>query len=250
MIPQDRIIIVAKVTAGRLDALRSLLKTMTLNGAPGMADPANALVPFGNFDNIHFARFVVLADNTLGDLRDYPEIPGDKFDPYLCFMVDCDGDADDLLPRMAQGSPRMKEIFAHCEGFDQAADLLGWMRKYRAKPVASYVNWVGRSVVQVNEETRLHNLLRSALPSVAEVEPQQIFARLKSVSKSVPLTPVPPTPLTWRIRNLLHMLLPFAIAAACLLIFPLVTIAVLCVGAVVFVLVLRRHEQTLACFRL
>src|SRR5262249_59080265 len=120
-----------------------------------MADPANALVPFGTFDNIHFARFVVLADNTLGDLRDYPEIAGDKFDPYLCFMVDCDGDADALLARMAQGSPRMKEIFAHCEGFDQSADLLGWMRKYRVEPMASYVHSAGRTVPHARQYDRL-----------------------------------------------------------------------------------------------
>ena len=247
MIPQDRIIIVAKVTAGRLDALRSLLKTMTLNGAPGMADPANALVPFGTFDNIHFARFVVLADNTLGDLRDYPEIAGDKFDPYLCFMVDCDGDADALLARMAQGSPRMKEIFAHCEGFDQSADLLGWMRKYRVEPMASYVNWVGRSVLQVRQEDRLHRHLRDALSAIQLTNPQDIFTHLKRQAESCALTPAPPTPLAWRIRKLVHMLLPIVpvlVCLACLVLFPIITIVVLFIAAVPFAVALRRHEQT------
>ena len=57
----------------RVEGLRALLATMTLPGFPGAADPANALVPFGAFDTIHFARFVVLEDNTLGDRAPYPD---------------------------------------------------------------------------------------------------------------------------------------------------------------------------------
>ena len=67
MIPQDNLIIVAEVSPERVEALRAMLATMTLPGVAGAADPTNALVPFGAFDTIHFARFVVLADNTLGD---------------------------------------------------------------------------------------------------------------------------------------------------------------------------------------
>jgi hypothetical protein len=246
MIPQDSFIIVAEVEPPCLGALRSLLKTMTIAGYTGMADPANPLVRFGDFKTIHFARLVVLADNTLNDRRGYPQLePSTRELPtYLCFMVDCDGDADELLARMAQAPDGLRKIFGHCKGLNEGADMLGWLCAHRVRPMASYVNWVGRSVVQVIEEARLHGLLRSALPGMVEAEPQQIFTRLKSVAKPVPLTPVPPTPLAWRIHNLLHMLLPFAIAAACLLIFPLITIASLCVGTVVFVLVLRRHEQT------
>jgi len=60
MTPQDHLIIVAAVADERVADLRALLATMTLAGFPGMADPANAIFPFGQFDTIHFARFVVL----------------------------------------------------------------------------------------------------------------------------------------------------------------------------------------------
>ena len=50
MIPQDSFVIVAKVEPGCVAALRQLLATMTLAAEPGMADPDNALVPFGNYE--------------------------------------------------------------------------------------------------------------------------------------------------------------------------------------------------------
>jgi hypothetical protein len=94
------------------------------------------------------------------------------------------------------------------------------------------------------EEARLHNLLRDALPGIQESDPQRIFGRLKSLVQPGMLTAAPPTPLAWRIRNLLHMLLPLMLAAACLALFPVITIALLGVGSALFAVGLRRHEQT------
>ena len=71
MIPQDRFIVVAKVPDRNVEGLRSLLRTMTFPEQTGFADPANSLVPFGEFETIHFARFAVLADNTLKDRDGY-----------------------------------------------------------------------------------------------------------------------------------------------------------------------------------
>ena len=56
MTPQDHLIVVAAVPDDRVADLRAFLATMTLPGLPGAADPANAILPFGRFDTIHFAR--------------------------------------------------------------------------------------------------------------------------------------------------------------------------------------------------
>jgi hypothetical protein len=245
MTPQDSFIVVAEIRAGRIDDLRSCLAQMTVPPRTGFADPANSLVPFGCFETIHFARFVVLADNTLKDRADYyPYLPRQE-PTYLCFMADCDGGADELLARMARKADGLREIFSYCEGFDRTADLLGWLRAHRVKPVASYVNWVGRTVVQAKEEARLHGLLRKAMSSIDERDPQRLLVRLReAVGPAVPLTPTPPTPLAWRIRNLAHMLLPLVLAAACLALFPILTIVLLAIGTLLFVIALRWHEQT------
>jgi hypothetical protein len=243
MIPQDSFIIVAKVEPNSLDALRRLLKKLTFEDRPGIADPANPLIPFREYGTIHFARLVVLEDNTLNDRVAFGLPPSDE-PIYLCFMVDCDGQANELLTRMARSPGGLREIFRHCEGFDVAPDLLDWLNAHRVKPMASYVNWVGRSVVQTLEEAQLHGLLRNALPGIQNSNPQWVFAHLKSMVKPGTLTAPPPTPLAWRIRNLLEMLLPLLIAGSCLFLFPFITILLLCLGTLAFVIVLRRHEQT------
>jgi hypothetical protein len=245
MIPQDSFIVIAQIRPDRIDALRSLLTTMNLPNRTGFADPANRLVPFGAFETIHYARFVVLADNTLGDrARYYPQLPRDE-PTYLCFMVDCDGAADELLAQMAQRSSGLREIFGHCEGYDGTADFPGWLHAHRVQSMASYVNWVGRTAVQVQEEARLHGLLRDALSGIDERDPQQLLAQLRrSIAPAPPLTPMLPTPLGWRIRDLTHMLLPLLLAAACFALFPGIAIALLAVGSLLFVIALRSHEQT------
>ncbi len=243
MIPQDNFVIVAEVATERVQALRALLATMTLPAVPGAADPANALAPFGAIDTIHFARFVVLADNTLGDRAAYPRLPREE-PTYLCLMVDCDGDAAALLSRMAREWPGLKQIFGFCADFGANADLERWLEAHRVRASASYVNWVGRSVAQAREEARLHDLLRDALARAIEREPQRLLAELRrAVGAEAPLTPIPPTPLDWRLRNLAHLLTPIVVAAACLLLFPRTTIALFLVILVVFLIALRRREQ-------
>src|SRR5271166_1158724 len=130
MIPQDRFIVLSEVAEDHIAPLRELLTTMTLPGAPGAADPGNAILPFGEFDTIHFARLVVLEDHTLGDRTVYPQLP--KTEPtYVCFMVDCDGDATALLKRIAQQCPGLRQVFAFCSDFRENADLERWMTEHR-----------------------------------------------------------------------------------------------------------------------
>ena len=243
MIPQDNFVILAEVGPDRVAPLRALLATMTLPGVAGAADPANALAPFGAFDTIHFARFVVLADNTLGDRAAYPRLPREE-PTYLCLMVDCDGDATALLLRMAREWPGLKQIFGFCADFDPNTDFERWLAAHRTPASASYVNWVGRSVVQAREEARLHDLLRDALAQTREREPQGLLAELRrAVGAGAPLTPIPPTPRDWRLRDLAHLLTPIVIAAACLLLFPRATVALVLVVAVAFLILLRQREQ-------
>ena len=244
MIPQDNFIVVAEVAEERIAPLRALLTTMTFPGAPGTADPANTLLPFGALDTIHFARVFVLADNTLADRAPYSQLP--RTEPtYLCLMVDCDGDAAALLEKMARDCLGLRQIFGFCVDFDANVRFEHWLKSHRVQASASYINWVGRSVIQVREEARLRELLRDALPHLTAQEPQLQLAELRrAVRDKAPLTPIPPTPLDWRIRNFLHFIAPIAIAAICLTLFPIVTVLVVVVALIVFVVELRRHEVT------
>jgi len=225
--------VVAPIAAGREADLRALLSSM--NAAPGMADPRNAILPFGAFERLQFARLVVLDDALQADLRAHGVQPS-RLPTYLVFLGDCDGPADDTLADLAQrAKPGLARIFEHCEGFAADTDLLAWMRTQDRRAAASFVNWVGRSVRQIREESALQRVLSARAPRrplAARGEAQRVHAELVAhITAEVgagrlALTPEPPTPLGWQLRKLAHLIavpllglvaLPFLILLAPLL---------------------------------
>jgi hypothetical protein len=222
--PQSQFTIVAAVRAGHEDALRRLLASMTLQ--PGMADPKNALLPFGEFATLHFARLVLLDDPTLGDMAAYdlaqPELP-----VYLAFLGDCDGPARACLEELVQrAAPGLTAVFQHCEGFDQA--LLPWMLAHDRPIAAAYVNWVGRTVVQIREESALQQTLSAHLNRVppggaaaARARRRELTAYVRSevAAGRLSLTPPAPTPLSWLLARWVNFILTLAVALLALPLF-------------------------------
>ena len=236
MIPQSNFMVVAPIREGAVDPLRRLLATMA--GLPGMANPANPLLPLGQVGQLHFARFVVLEDLTLGD-RALCGLSGDGLPVYLAFLGDCDGALDALFADFARvGSTGLSQIFAHCEGFNPRADIADWMRRRSIEPATQYVNWVGRSVQQVRQEASLRAVLRDKLADGPAGESAvDAHRRLRAAAGGTALTlsPLAPTPLGWRIRewlNLLGSVLLLIIIAPFLLIY-----------SPIFLLQLRSREQ-------
>jgi hypothetical protein len=231
--------VLARVTPGRERGLRELLETM--NSQPGMADPANPLVPFGQFERLHFARLAVLDDPTLGDIEAYG-ISRANLPVYLAFIGSCDGHAGECIADLAQrAGTGLARIFTHCDGFDPQGDLAAWMRAHQRPLAANYVNWVGRTVRQVREEGALRRTLaakvpRAPLPSGAHA--QQLrrelidFVDAEVSAGRLGLTPHDPTPVRWQIAKLVHLvaipllgliLAPFLIVLAPLLLLILRT---------------------------
>lgn len=237
MIGQGHIMILAPVRRERVEALRSLLAT--LNAAPGLADPQNRLVPFASFENIHVARFVILDDETLEDRRAYPDSRLPEEQIYLTFIADCDGPGEALLEDLAaRAGDGLRQIFGHCDGVDDATDLLEWMRARDVRPTTYYVNWVGRTVRQVREEARLHDALLAALPNLRETSPALLHRALRAalLSGGLQLTPVAGKTIPEWLRQI-----------AGLLSLPLVGLVLspfLILGAPFFLLILRRKETS------
>jgi len=106
--------VVAPLDANREGELRNLLASM--NSRPGVVNPQNALVSFGQFDRLYFARFIILADPTLDDIREYG-VPPPTAVASLAFLGDCDGDAGDFLSDLVRRAGNgLRQIFAHCQG--------------------------------------------------------------------------------------------------------------------------------------
>ncbi len=207
MTPQSQFTVVAPVRAGREDALRSVLASMT--SQPGMADPRNSLLPFGEFGQLHFARLVLLKDPTLGDIEAYG-LPRPQWPVYLAFVGDCDGPARECLAELAgRAGPGLCAIFEHCADFN--GPLLPWMLAHDQPIAASYVNWGGRTVVQIREESALQQALAAkvnrtpvAYPADVQQRRRELIAYVLSEQAAgrLPLTLPPPTPLRWRLAQI------------------------------------------------
>ena len=227
MTPQSAFMIVAAIRDGQIEPLRDLLATMTTQ--PGHADPENRLVPFGQFDRLHFGRFVIIEAKTAHEIEAFGVTPR-PWRPVLTFFGDIDGDTDSFLAELAwQAAPGLEEIFTYCEGFaPEDGNLLDWMQAHNIQPAVNYVNWIGRTVQQVREEAALHRCLAAYLRENADAigrdNPRALRQKLLShveIEKHagrLRLTPPAPTPLGWRIRNLLHK---FGVPLILLLLSPL-----------------------------
>ena len=235
--------VIAPLAAGRKRGLCELLEMMT--GPPGLADPANAVLPFGQFDRLHFARLVVLEDSTLDDIEAYG-LPPPRLPTYLAFMGDCDGPARELLADLARrASAGLRQIFSHCEDYTPEGDLLSWMQAHDRPLAASFVNWVGRTVVQIKQESRLQQALssrvaRGSIASPAAARQQRLalidFVEAETRAGRLALTPPPPTPLGWRIARVAN-----AIAVPLIALIALPFLALL---SPLFIFQLRERETT------
>ena len=244
MTPQSHFTIIARLASVHEQALRDLLATM--NTAPGVCDPHNALVPFAQFKQLHVARFFVVDDPTLSDRAAYG-VPPTNAQKYLIFLGDCDGPNERFLRELAtRAGDGLRKIFTHCEGFTGQTDLYTWLRANDQPVAATYVNWVGRTVTQVLQEDALQRALTAQLARMqrdhsASHTPQQLrselvnFARAEIAAGRLMLTPTAPTPLLWWLRKLTH-----AIAVPLL---GLAALPVLLLLSPILIYLLRSKEQ-------
>ena len=242
MTPQSGFTIVAPISADRDGRLRLVLERM--NGVAGLAKPDNDLVPFGKLERLHFARFVILEDTTLSDLAQYgavvPTLP-----TYLAFFGDCDGSSREFLATLvALAESGLRAIFSCCTDFHDPPVLLDWLLAHDRPVAANYVNWVGRTVLQIKEESALQGVLaakvrREPIATSAELRERRrelieiVAAKVRS--RQLSLTDPRPTPLGWYLARLVHLV---AIAALAIIAAP-----VFLVLMPVFIILLRRREK-------
>jgi hypothetical protein len=232
MTSQSSFMVVARIDPKTMGGLRALLDTM--NFAPGRVNPANSVIPFAELENLHFARIVILDDQTLDDIRLYG-LPRQEYPVYLALLCDFDGGTAEFLNDLAmRAGPGLRRIFAHCDGFTAATDLLQWMRDHRQPAVATYVNWRGRSMKQVREEADLRqaigNYLRSNAAALADQSSVQVHAHLRKFVEAetaagrLTLSPQPPTPWGMKIANVAHLI---GVGLLNLLLLPLMVLLLL-----------------------
>src|SRR6478735_2468760 len=244
MTPQSTFMILAPIIPSREADLRRLLAEM--NYEPGRLNSMNAEVPFGEFEQLHFARILILEDQTQDDITVYG-MPRIDYPTYLAFLGDCDGPAEELLEELVKRTGGgLRKIFSHCEGFGSDSDLLGWMKARNLSPSANYINWIGRTVRQTKEEEALRQCLEKFLQnnsdSLRGMQPMQVRETLKGFvadevrSGRIRLTPAAPTHVGWQIRNHLHLL---GMPVLLVIVSPLLLVVL-----PLFLIQLRRSERS------
>jgi hypothetical protein len=214
--PQSNVLVIAPVRKDREAELRELLKSMNLS--PGKVNPENALFPFAQLAGLHVARFVILDDQTTTDLLTAYGIAPENFPLYLAFLADFDGSADSFRALLAsRAKDGLFQVFSCCEEFSPATDIAQWMKSHDYAPATIYVNWLGRTVTQIREENALRLALQEHLRANASAYSRknlyESHAAMREFVESqlhagvLALTPSPPTPLAWQIRNAAHLVL-------------------------------------------
>jgi hypothetical protein len=243
MTPQASFMYAAPVKPGYEDDLRSLLAGM--NRTPGVVDPLNSLIPFARFRNLHFARVLVVTDLGGTDRAVYG-LPVAGLPDYLVLMGEVDGDEEKFRNELLGAAQiGLRLLFSHCVGFDVQGDLATWLASSRISSAADYVNWVGRTVLQVREEEKLRRALEAFVSeNVAQLrgmQPQELHATVRQFVLEqqrigrLTLTPPGSTPWGWRVRNLLDLI---AVPLILLVLSPLLLVCL-----PVFLLHLRRWER-------
>jgi hypothetical protein len=125
-------------------------------------DPAgNAVLPFGRFAGVHFARFVALEPTTDLDGRPIP--------PSLLFFTDVDGSAEAYLQALVDTAGEgIDRLYAHCEGYPPEGERtrearLAYLRAHQRRADAAYVNTRRRTVEQIRQEARLRDAIEEFL---------------------------------------------------------------------------------------
>jgi hypothetical protein len=243
MTPQSSFMVLAPIEPSREGELRELLASM--NEGPGRVNANNELIPFAKFDQLHFARLLILDDKTTADAEVYG-LCRKSYPIYLTFLGDIDGNENSFLKGLTElAADGLRKLFSCCQGFRDDTDLLRWMKKHRKPSIANYVNWPGRTVRRIREEAALKEAIESHLNrevSLRDMSAQEIhanvaqFVREEKNSGRLKLSEESPTPCGWWIQNSVHLA---AMPLLVLLLTPLLVVL-----APFYLVRLRQLERT------
>jgi hypothetical protein len=170
--------ILAPIEPPRATECRALLAAQ--NSAPGVANPAGSLLPFGSFDCLHFARFFIVDDPTVADRALYGLAPPQQL-LYLAFQGEIDGDVEQFENELEEkAGPGLRRIFSFCADFDAGTDLRAWMRSHEVPSAVSYVNAPSLTLCEIREEAALAIVVRrqAESPECAQLSAAELHHEL------------------------------------------------------------------------
>ena len=200
---QEALTVLAKIKPGETDNLKNLLGSIRENRK------RKPIIPFNQFNTIHFARLMIL-DQT-------EDLEGNVIQPQLAFLSNFDAPLDRQLQDLATiAGESFDLIFSHCEGypdFDERTpeNRIAYLRSHLVKSKPFYINTIGRTVQQIRQEAQLRDAIEEFLDSQdwSDQDVMEIRAAIQEFVLSNPdlswaeLPPEQPE-LAWRLKETLH----------------------------------------------
>jgi len=234
MTHQVALTIIATVQDCHIGQLKQLLETIGSDAAN------NPLMPFARLSGVHFARLLLL---------DAAELDGAAVVPQLVFMSDVDAPlrkhVDELVDVLGDG---VDMIYRHCEGYPCGATItreqrLSYLRAHIVRADTVYVNTIGRTVQQIQQEAHLRGAIEGFLDRHTQAWPDQGPEQIRAAIQAFvdgddrlhwARKPAEQPGIWWRIKDRLDLIgLPLLV----LLLLPAIIIAL-----PFYLVLLRLHE--------
>lgn len=146
---------VARVDPAKLASLERFLEKIQ-NFKPLGQHPD---LPLANLKKLHFGSLVIFKD------------PAAKYDPYLVFENNFDGQLDEHLDALLEhGAAGLHQIYDHCfdygaTGPQDRAAIAAFLRAHVVRPHAYHIGNAGRSVERIQQEAELLDEIERFLDS-------------------------------------------------------------------------------------
>ncbi|GET35490.1 hypothetical protein [Microseira wollei] len=156
MTHQETLTVVAPIKPEQMDSLREVLHSIQQNVEH------NNLIPFAQFPQVHFARFVIL-ESVVDPLH------GTIIPASLAFSSCIDAPLKSYVRSLVEVSGLgLDQIFSHCQGYPPpeqrtATRQIAYLQQHQIETQTFYVNTVGRTVQQVHQEADLHDQIEDFL---------------------------------------------------------------------------------------
>lgn len=238
MTHQETLTVVAPIQPEQMDALRNVLQTIQQNVEH------NDLIPFARFPQVHFARFVILESVI-------DPVGGRAIPAQLAFSSCIDAPLKTYLRSLVEtAGSGLDQVFSHCQGYPSPQQRtprsrLAYLRRHQKKTQTFYVNTVGRTVQQVQQEAdlrdKIEHFLDHDLPRMSPFDAASVRRAIQDFVKQEPalawaLTPVARPGWLWQLQEKLH----FAIGLLLILLLGLLFLPFV----PLFIILLRWHEET------
>ncbi|MEW6491098.1 MAG: hypothetical protein AB1589_00905 [Cyanobacteriota bacterium] len=231
---QEALTVLAKIKPGETDNLKNLLGSIRENRK------REPIIPFNQFNTIHFARLMIL-DQT-------EDLDGNIIQPQLAFLSNFDAPLDRHLQDLATiAGESFDLIFSHCEGYPALDERtpenrITYLRSHLVNSKPFYINTRGRTVQQIRQEAQLRDAIEEFLDSQdwSGRDVMEVRAVIQEFVLSNPdlswaeLPPEEPE-LSWRLKETLHKI---GVPIVALLLSPIILVT-LPIGLVL----LRMNEE-------